>query len=49
MEPNENYEHIDLRVDKNTKKRIQKAAKESGGNMSVWIRQLILRELNHPR
>lgn len=38
-------DYIYIRLDKKTKKELKKKARESGSNMTIWVRQLVLREL----
>lgn len=38
-------DYIYIRLDRKTKKELKRKAKESGSNMTIWVRQLVLREL----
>lgn len=38
-------DYIYIRLDKKTKKELKKKAKESGSNMTIYVRQLVLRDM----
>lgn len=38
-------DYIYIRLDKKTKMALRKVAKKDGSNMTIWVRQLVLREL----
>ena len=40
-------EYVYIRLDDSIKKRVKEKAALDGSNMTIWIRQLIMRELNH--
>ena len=43
--PREDYVYI--RLDKPLKKAIKSRAEKDGSNMTIWVRQLIMRELSN--
>lgn len=43
--PKEISDYIYIRLPADTKKRIQEYAKSEGSNVTIWVRQLIIREL----
>ena len=38
-------DYIYIRLDDSTKEKVKEAAKKDGSNMTIWVRQLIMREL----
>lgn len=38
-------DYIYIRLDKKTKRALRKIARQEGSNMTIWVRQLVLREI----
>lgn len=49
LKPLDSKEYIFIRLDENLKKRLKEQAKVDGSNMTIWVRQLIMKALTQSK